>query len=81
MGSVLHGHAQPLLVMGMISANFWFRDGHKYQGLLGWTNSWWLGCVFIFATLTYGLPAAIAVHVILDITVDFTVYGCRKVLG
>jgi hypothetical protein len=67
--------------MGMISANFWFRDGHKYQGLLGWTNSWWLGCVFIFATLTYGLPAAIAVHVILDITVDFTVYGCRKVLG
>lgn len=81
MEPVFTGDHQPLLVMGMISANFAFRDGHKYQGLIGWTNAWWMGCVFIFATLNYGLPVAIAVHAVYDILIMLLVYAGRKVRG
>lgn len=53
----------------MLSANSSFRNGHKYQGFLGFTNSWFLGMVFFHCMFHYGLPVAIAVHALYDIAV------------
>ncbi|HMO22056.1 MAG TPA: hypothetical protein PKC98_13950, partial [Candidatus Melainabacteria bacterium] len=58
----------------LISANSRFRDGHKYQGFLGWVNSWFLGMVFFYMTLTYGLVAAIAVHFLYDMIIFLVIY-------
>lgn len=78
---VLNGDHQLLLVMGMFSANIAFRDGHKYQGLFGWTNAWYAGCVFIFATLNYGIWVALVVHAVYDILIHVVVYLGRKFRG
>ncbi|MEZ4490790.1 MAG: hypothetical protein R3F51_24700 [Cyanobacteriota/Melainabacteria group bacterium] len=59
---------------GLISANSRFRDGHKYQGFLGWVNSWFLGMVFFYMTLTYGLVAAIVVHFLYDMIIFLVIY-------
>lgn len=72
---------QPFLVMGMFAANFTFRDGHKYLGVFGWTNSWFMGCVFIYATLTHGLWVAIVVHALYDILIDVIKYLGRRFNG
>lgn len=81
MKPVLNGDHQLLLVMGMFSANIAFRDGHKYQGLFGWTNAWYAGCVFIFATLNYGIWVALVVHAVYDILIHVIVYLGRKFRG
>jgi hypothetical protein len=81
MGSVLYGDHAAMLIMGMISTNFAFRDGHKYQGLFGWTNSWFMGCVLMFATMTYGLVVAVIVHALYDIIIDLVLYVGRKIRG
>lgn len=47
---------------GLLYSNAFFRDGHKYQGLVGWTNSWFLGMFFFWILFQYGLLAAILVH-------------------
>ncbi|HYD93469.1 MAG TPA: hypothetical protein VEB18_03400 [Candidatus Paceibacterota bacterium] len=78
MHSALHANHQPLLVMGLIAANFAFRDGHKYQGLYGWVNSWYIGCAMTYATLTYGLAVAVAVHALYDIIFDVAQYIAAK---
>lgn len=51
---------------GVISANSAFRDGHKYLGLFGYINSWFIGMFFFYLMFTYGLPAAILVHFLYD---------------
>ncbi len=51
----------------MLAANAKFRDGHKYQGMLGWINSWFMGLYFFWLMFNYGLPAAIVVHIVYDI--------------
>lgn len=56
----------------MLYANAFFRDGHKYQGLIGVLNSWFLGMFFFYLMLTYGLPAAILVHFAYDAVVFST---------
>lgn len=72
---------QAFLVMGMVSANFTFRDGHKYLGLVGWTNSWFIGCVFMYATLVHGLWVAIVVHALYDILIVVLQYLGRRFNG
>lgn len=57
----------------MLTANAFFRDGHKYQGPLGWTNSWFMGMYFFWAMLRFGLPAAIVAHALYDVAVFGTV--------
>lgn len=58
---------------GLLSANAFFRDGHKYQGPLGYINSWFCG-MFLFAIVfKFGLPVAIVVHFLYDVIV-FTVH-------
>ena len=56
----------------IISANAFFRDGHKYQGLLGIINSWFCGMFFFWLMFRHGLLAAIIVHFVYDVIV-FTV--------
>lgn len=53
----------------MLSANAFFRDGHKYQGLKGWISSWFMGMFFFWVMFTYGLPAAITVHLLYDLSI------------
>lgn len=53
----------------MLYTNAFFRDGHKYQGALGWINSWFLGMYLWFICLNYGLIAAIIVHVLYDLII------------
>ena len=50
----------------MLAVNALFRDGHKYQGPVGWINSWFLGMYFFWVMFNYGLFAAIVIHVFYD---------------
>lgn len=58
----------------MLSANALFRNGHAYQGCLGWINSWFMGMAFFWIMLTYGLPAAILVHFAYDMLIFCLLY-------
>lgn len=59
---------------GMISANAFFRDGHKYQGWLGCTNSWFCGMFFFYMTFHYGLVSAMITHFIYNCIVMTIAY-------
>lgn len=70
------GLLHPLLMGGpwiigaaIVSANGKFRNGHAYQGLLGYVNSWFLGMVFYHLTFKYGLLSAIVVHALYDVLI------------
>ncbi len=56
----------------IISTNGHFRNGHAYQGWLGYTNSWFLGMAFYHLTFKYGIMSAIVVHTLYDVLI-FTV--------
>lgn len=68
------GYLAPILFNGLgwavgaavISANGKFRDGHEYQGLFGWINSWFIGMFMFFLMFQYGLIASIVVHFLYD---------------
>lgn len=51
----------------LLAANGFFRDGHKYQGWIGWVNSWFIGMVMFWLLFRYGLVAAIVVHFLYDL--------------
>jgi len=63
----------------VLSANAGFRDGHKYQGILGYVNSWFLGMVFFWLMFTYGLLAAILVHFLYDLIIFAVTAGMKAV--
>jgi hypothetical protein len=68
-------YATPLLfTAAMLSANVKFRNGHKYQGLFGFINSWLIGFYLIYVMLTQGLLIAIGVHMIYDIIIGVIKY-------
>lgn len=71
---VFYGSHDRLFIFGAILANSWFKDGHKYQGLLGVINSWVIGFVMLYATFTYGLVVAIILHAAYDIEIDVVRY-------
>jgi len=48
----------------LIISNGLFRDGHKYQGWLGFVNSWFGGMFLFFVMFKHGLLAAITLHFI-----------------
>ncbi len=50
----------------ILSANAFFRDGHKYQGVFGWINSWFGGMLFFYLAFNYGLLSAIFIHFLYD---------------
>lgn len=55
----------------MLTTNAFFRDGHKYQGPIGWINSWFMGMILFWVMFQYGLPVAILVH----FTYDFLIFA------
>ena len=62
-----------LLAAAIISTNGEFRDAHKYNGLVGYINSWFLGMVFYWLVFNYGLMTAIWVHIAYDAIIFATV--------
>jgi hypothetical protein len=58
----------------IIASNALFRNGHKYQGLFGFLNSWFCGMYFFWIMFTYGLLAAILVHFLYDLLIFTTHY-------
>lgn len=63
-----------VLGAAIVSAAAQFRDEHKYLGLLGWVNSWFLGMVMFYLALNYGLLVAIVAHILYD-AIIFTIRG------
>jgi len=53
----------------LLLANATFRDGHKYGGLIGWINSWFIGMYLFWLMFSYGLLAAIIAHFVYDLCV------------
>jgi len=58
----------------ILASNFFFKDGHKYQGTFGTVNSWFGGVFLFWILFHYGLPAAIMVHFLYDIMFDLIHY-------
>lgn len=56
----------------MLTTNAFFRNGHKYQGIFGWVNSWFMGMFLFYVMLTHGLLAGIVIHVIYDLCCFWT---------
>ena len=64
------GFLEPQLEVGpwvvgaaMLAANASFRDGHKYQGPLGYVSSWFGGMIYFYALFNYGMGMAILAHI------------------
>lgn len=63
----------------ILSTNGQFRDGHAYQGLIGWINAWFFGMFMYKVVWECGLPCGILVHVVYDIIIFSLVFIDRKV--
>lgn len=59
---------------GMLATNLAYRDGHKYTGKFGVVNNWFIGMAFFYLMFTYGLLAAILVHILYDLVIIGVVY-------
>ncbi|MEI6774817.1 MAG: hypothetical protein WCL18_08865 [bacterium] len=69
-----------LFIVGAMSANIKFRDGHKYQGLFGYVNAWIIGYILLYTMMFYGLWVAIIIHVIYDVLIGLTRFIKRLIL-
>jgi hypothetical protein len=63
----------------LLATNAFFRDGHKYQGWLGYVNSWFIGMFMFWVLFKYGLVACITIHFAYDAIIDITLYCMRVV--
>lgn len=63
----------------ILSANAFFRDGHRYLGWFGVMNAWFAGMFLFWVMFHYGLPAAIVIHFTYDFLLDIVVYLDRVV--
>lgn len=68
-----------VFIAGAINANVGFRDGHKYQGLFGLVNSWYIGLYLLSVMLTQGLVIAILVHMTYDLIVSVLKFTAQKI--
>ncbi|MDQ5936079.1 MAG: hypothetical protein QG574_3415 [Cyanobacteriota bacterium erpe_2018_sw_21hr_WHONDRS-SW48-000092_B_bin.40] len=70
---LLHGQLSGtdtwFIAAALLMANSQFRNGHKYQGLLGFVNSWFIGMYMFYLLFTFGLMAAIVVHLVYDLCI------------
>lgn len=53
----------------LVFANGLFRDGHSYQGLIGYINSWFIGMVMFWLVFNYGMGTAIMAHFVYDLLI------------
>lgn len=58
----------------MLATNAFFRDGHTYQGPIGWVNSWFGGMFLFWIMFKHGLLAAILVHATYNFIVHLVHY-------
>lgn len=78
-GNIFYSTDYPkLFIFGMVAANARFRDGHKYQGLVGVINAWIVGFIFMGAMINYGIGTAIFIHAFYDIEFGIIHYIFRK---
>lgn len=70
--SQLHDPRSWVIGAAIVSAAAKFRNGHKYLGLIGWVNSWFIGMVMFWLVFNYGLLTAIVAHVVYDVVVFTT---------
>lgn len=70
----LRGDTAWYIAAGLMIANSSFRDGHKYQGLVGLINSWFIGMYMFYLLFNFGLVACIVVHLVYDVTIFFIGY-------
>lgn len=64
---------------GLLATNASFRDGHKYLGLLGYLNSWFIGMFLFWILFKYGLIACIIIHFTYDLLLGIVAYLIRKI--
>lgn len=65
-------HEQGWLIgAALVSSNCSFRDGHKYQGFIGWVDSWFFGLGMFILFFEYGLFVAMTVHFVYN----FYIFG------
>ena len=77
--NILYSPTYPkLFIYGLVGANSSFKNGHKYQGIFGYFNSWIIGFILMYAMLTYGLTTAIIIHIIYDMEFSVIRYVLRK---
>jgi len=53
----------------VVVSNKNFREGHKYLGLIGYVNSWFIGMFLFYVMFHFGLLAAIVIHFIYDMII------------
>ena len=63
----------------IISTNAKFSDGHSYQGVIGWIDSWFFGIFMYKVVWECGLLNAIIVHTTYNIVIHLIVYIDRKI--
>ncbi|GCE50225.1 hypothetical protein EI42_05445 [Thermosporothrix hazakensis] len=58
----------------ILSANGKFRQGHAYQGWIGWLWAWFGGMFLFLVMFHYGLPIAIGVHILYNLLLNWGIY-------
>jgi hypothetical protein len=58
----------------LLTSNGKFRDGHIYNGLIGWINSWFMGMFFFYMMFEYGIIAGMLVHFLYDAFIKILLY-------
>ncbi|MEK7638811.1 MAG: hypothetical protein AAB388_01485 [Patescibacteria group bacterium] len=58
----------------VIVSNGMFRNGHRYQGLLGFVNSWFIGMLLFLIMFQHGLLVAILIHFLYDMFIFLVRY-------
>jgi len=56
-----------LFILAVLLTNLLYRDGRKFQGVVGWVNSLIVGFVLANCMVNHGIFTAIAVHLLYDL--------------
>ncbi|KAL6040264.1 CPBP family intramembrane metalloprotease [Balamuthia mandrillaris] len=67
------GEDNRTFIVAMVLSNLLFRDGGKYQGLVGWINSWYVGLALLSCMLKHGVWTALLLHLLYDL--EFLIIG------
>jgi hypothetical protein len=65
-----------IISFSILASNATFRDGHKYQGFIGYINSWIIGFYLFWIMFNYGLIAAMIIHFTYNFIIDLIVFVC-----
>ena len=58
-----------VLGAAIVTAAGAFRKAHEYLGYFGMVNAWFIGMVFFYLALNYGLITAIVAHILYDVII------------